>query len=55
MIEEVEELETDTQHALFPARNPSVLHDGEVGIEVAWPAEVIASLGEVYSGAVAGS
>ena len=44
MIEEVEELETDPQHSIFPARDLGVFHDAEIGIEIARIAEAVASL-----------
>jgi len=38
MIEEIEKLETDTKRGILPVRNLGLLHDREIGIEVARPA-----------------
>src|SRR2546428_14180210 len=52
MVEKIEELKTNSQHSVFPARNFRVFHDGEVGIEVPWSTKAIPSLGKCNRGAV---
>jgi len=44
VVEEIEELKPDPQHGIFPTADFRVFHDGEVGVEVAWPTKVVASL-----------
>jgi len=53
MVEEVEELETNPEHRTLPMGEVGVFHDGEVSVEVAWPAKVISSLCERHGGATA--
>src|ERR1700730_9650789 len=51
VVEQVEELESNPEHTLLPARNPGVLHEREVGVEVVWSAKAVASLDEGNGGA----
>ena len=53
MVEKVIELKTDSQHGIFPMRNLCVLHDAEIRVEIAWIAEMVASLSDRNSGAAA--
>lgn len=53
MIEEIEELETDSQLGIFQTPNLGVLHDGEVGIEIVRIAEAVASLSKSHRAAAA--
>ena len=46
MVEKIEELKTNSQHGVFPARDFRVFHNGEVGIEVLWSTKAIPSLGK---------
>src|SRR5215475_14471277 len=48
MIEEVEKLETNSQHGIFPTGQLGVLHNAEIRIEKTQPAKVIAPLRESY-------
>jgi hypothetical protein len=52
VVQEVEELETNAKRGILAELR--VLHNGEVGIEIAWPTEVVASLSEGHRGAAAG-
>jgi hypothetical protein len=53
MVEEIEELETDPEHAVLLAGELRILHDAEVSIEVAWPTKAVPSLGKSDSSAAA--
>jgi hypothetical protein len=53
VVQEVEELETNAKRGVLAEFR--VLHDSEVGIEISWPAEVVASLSEGHRGPAAGA
>src|ERR1700722_4122408 len=44
MVEEIKELETDSQNGILPTRDLGILHDAKIGIEIARIAEPIAPL-----------
>ena len=44
MVEEIEKLQADAQHTIFPMRDLRVFHNCEVHVEVAWSAKTVAAL-----------
>src|ERR1700747_474060 len=44
MVEEVEELETDAQRGILPARNFGLFHDSEIGVEITRSTKPISAL-----------
>ena len=49
MVEEIEKLEADTQHTIFPMGDLRVFHDREVRVEVARSTETVAALRESHA------
>jgi len=53
VVEEVEKLEADTQHTIFPMGDLRVFHDREVCVEVARSTETVAALSKSHAAAAA--
>jgi len=52
MVEKVEELEADGQHTMFQMGDTRILHDREVGVEVARCTITVTALRKSHSGPV---
>ena len=46
VIEQIEELKTNSKRSILPSVYFSVLHDREIGIEISWTAKTVLGLGE---------
>ena len=53
VVENIEQLKTDSELSVFPTQQPGVFHDRQVGAEVPGPMKAIAPLGNTYGGAAA--
>ena len=53
MVEQIKKLKSDPQLGIFPTMDFRVLHNGEVGVEVAWPSKAVSALRERHRGTIA--
>ena len=49
MVEEIEKLEADTKHTVFPTWNLCILHEGKICAEVARATKAVAALRKRYA------